>query len=95
MKKKVFLLKYFLPAVLLFIAFIIWAYVTSGIFVPLGIQDFFLFLFFLFGVAVFWGILEIAQNVTGDLMNGSWSQRIIFIIAAIIMIYLYKSTGRI
>ena len=95
MKKKIFLLKYFLPAVLLFVAFIIWAYITSGIFVPLGIQDFFLFLFFLFGVIVFWAFLELAQKVTGDLMEGSWSKRIIFIIVAIVMIYLYKSTGRI
>ena len=92
MKDKEFLIKNLIITVILYIIFRIWGYHYSGIFVPLSLGDLKLFFFFFIVIII---LLVLAQNVTGDLMEGPWSKRIIFIIVAIVMIYLYKSTGRI
>ncbi|WP_278572511.1 hypothetical protein [Fusobacterium ulcerans] len=81
--------------IVLFIILKILSYYDTGAFIPLGWRDFRIFIYIMFFVAIIWAIIEGAQKVTGDLMEGSWSKRIIFIIVAIVMIYLYKSTGRI
>ena len=92
---KKFILKSVIPALLLIIGFVIYTYLTTGYISPFGSHHIILFIIALVGISLFWGFLEYAQKVTGDLMEGSWSQRIIFIIVALVMIYLYKSTGRI
>ena len=92
---KLFFKRYLIPTIILYIAFILGSYYHSGVIVTdisLYILTFFVFLFI---VMLVLSILQYAQNVTGELMKGSWSQRIIFIIVAIVMIFLYKSTGRI
>ena len=81
--------------IVLFIIFRILSYYDTKVFIPLSWKDFRIFLYITFFIAMIWAIIEYAQKVTGDLMEGSWSKRIIFIIVAIVMIYLYKSTGRI
>lgn len=86
---------FFLINIILFIIFRTLSYFDTGIFIPLGWRDFRIFIYIMFFVAIIWAIIEGVQKVTGDLMEGSWSKRIIFIIVAIVMIYLYKSTGRI
>lgn len=95
MKDKEFLIKNLIITVILYIIFRIWGYHYSGIFVPLSLGDLKLFFLFFIVIIILRSFLVLAQNVTGDLMEGPWSKRIIFIIVAIVMIYLYKSTGRI
>lgn len=95
MKNKEFLIKCIITTIVLYIVFRIWGYYYSGIFVSISIDDLVLLFFFFIGVMILGSFLILAQKTTGDLMEGSWSKRIIFIIVAIVMIYLYKSTGRI
>lgn len=95
MNRKFFINKVVFPATILFICFVIASFFKTGSFVK-EIQPYIvIYLFILFAILTFWGLLELAQKAVGELMEGSWSKRIIFIIVAIIMIYLYKSTGRI
>lgn len=49
----------------------------------------------MFLLAMVWAIIEGIKRAIGDFMEDSWSERIIFIIVALLLIYLYKSTGRI
>ena len=49
----------------------------------------------MFLLAMVWAIIEGIKRAIGDLMEDSWSERIILIIVALLLIYLYKSTGRI
>ena len=95
MKNKEFLIKCIIATIVLYIVFRIWGYYYSGIFVSISIDDLVLLFFFFIGAMILGSFLTLAQKKTGDLMEGSWSKRIIFIIVAIVMIYLYKSTGRI
>jgi len=95
MNKKIFIKKVFLSTTVLFICFVMFSFFKNGTFVDKIHPYILLYLLILFAVFSFWTFLEYAQKVTGDLMEGSWSKRIIFIIVAIVMIYLYKSTGRI
>ena len=92
---KKFILKSIVPALLLIIGFVIYTYLTTGYISSFGTHHIILFIVALVGITLFWGFLEYAQNIVGELMKGSLSQRIIFIIVALVMIYLYKSTGRI
>lgn len=95
MNRKFFINKVVFPATILFICFIIASFIKTGSFVK-EIQPYVVIYFFiLFIILTFWGLLELAQKAVGELMEGSWSKRIIFIIAALLLIYLYKSTGRI
>jgi len=95
MKNKEFLIKCMITTILLYIVFRIWEYYYSGIFVFISIDDLILLFFFFIGVMILGSFLTFAQKTTGELMDGSWSKRIIFIIIVLVMIYLYKSTGRI
>ena len=86
---------FFLINIILFIIFRTLSYFDTGIFIPVSWRDFRVFIYIMFFIAIIWAIIEGAKRVTGELMEGSWSKRIIFIIVAIVMIYLYKPTGRI
>lgn len=92
---KNFILKCIIPAFLIILGLVLYTYFTTGKTAPFGSHHIILFIIATVAVTLFWGFLEYSQNVIGELMKGSWSQRIIFIIVAIVMIYLYKSTGRI
>ncbi|GAA6323092.1 hypothetical protein F350042L8_01900 [Fusobacterium ulcerans] len=95
MKDREFLIKNLIITVIFYIIFRIGGYFHSKRFAPISLGDLKLFIFFFIAFIFLRSFLVLAQNVTGDLMEGSWSKRIIFIIVAIVMIYLYKSTGRI
>lgn len=92
---KIFLKKYIIPTLILYIVFILRSYYRTGKIVTDITTYIITFFLFLFIITLFLSILQYAQKVTGDLMEGPWSKRIIFIIVALVMIYLYKSTGRI
>lgn len=89
--KKIFF-KYFLLAFVLEIATLLYNYnnLAKFNFAYIG-----LYFFFLLGVFVFWALLEYFQNVTGMLMKESWTSRIIFILIALVLFYLYRINGRI
>ncbi|MHD0319511.1 hypothetical protein [Fusobacterium sp. THCT1E2] len=95
MNKKIFIKRVLIPSTILFILAIMISFFKNGTFVDEIHPYILLYLLILFAVFSFGAFLELAQRVTGDLMEGSWSKRIIFIIVALVMIYLYKSTGRI
>ena len=81
--------------IVLFIVFRILSYYDTKVFIPLSWRDFRIFLYITFFIAMVWTIIEYAQKISGELMKSSWGIRLAFIIVALLLIYLYKSTGRI
>ena len=92
--KKLFI-KYLIPSFLLILLLKIHTYITTGILVPIQTSTIGLFFVGLLFMFVFWALLEYFQNVTGMLMKESWTSRIIFILVALVLFYLYKINGRI
>ena len=92
--KKLFI-KYIIPAFLLVLSFVIYTYLTTGYMAPFSTADIGLFFVALLFMFVFWALLEHFQNVTGMLMAESWTSRIIFILVALVLFYLYRINGRI
>lgn len=92
---KIFFLKYFLPSFVLYIFFLLDTYISTNIFVPFGTHDIVIFLFILFLVTMFWAFLYYFQETVGEVMEKGSIGLIVFIIIAIIVIYMYKSTGKI
>ena len=95
MKNKEFLIKYTIITIIFYSIFRIGSYYNTGRFIPISWADLRLFVFFFVAIISLRSFLALAQKVTGDLLEGSWSEKIIFIVIAIVMIYLYKTTGRI
>ncbi len=92
---KIFFKRYIVPTIILYIAFILRSYYRTGKIVTEITTYIMTFFIFLFIVTLVLSILQYAQNVIGGVMEGSWIEKIAFIIVVIVMIYLYKSTGRI
>lgn len=92
---KNFFLKYFIPSFVLYILFLLDTYISTNIFVPFGTHDIVIFLFILFLVTMFWAFLSYLQETVGEVMKSGTVGIIVFVIVALIVIYLYKSTGRI
>lgn len=92
--KKLFM-KYLIPSFLLIILLKVHTYVTTGVLVPVQPSTVGLFFVALLFMFVFWALLEYFQNVTGMLMKESWTSRIIFILVALVLFYLYRINGRI
>lgn len=86
---------FFLISIILFVVFRIFSYHDMKVFIPFSWKDLKIFLYIMFLLAMVWAIIEGIKRAIGDLMEDSWSERIIFIIVALLLIYLYKSTGRI
>ena len=92
---KKFVFKIFIPSIILYIIFRIGSFKSLGYFYPLDLSDVFLFIILNVIIAIFWDLLWYFQKVTGMVMEESWIGRIIFVLGVLMMIYLYKSTGRI
>lgn len=92
--KKLFI-KYLIPSFLLILLLKIHTYITTGVFVPVQTSTIGLFFVVLLFMFVFWALLEYFQNVTGMLMKESWVSRIIFILVALVLFYLYRINGRV
>lgn len=92
--KKLFV-KYLVPSFLLILLLKVHTYITTGILVPVQASTIGLFFVALLFMLVFWALLEHFQNVTGMLMAESWTSRIIFILVALVLFYLYRINGRI
>ena len=92
--KKLFF-RTFLPSIIIYTIFRYFSYQSLGYFYPLDFGDIFLFFILNVCIEIFWGFLEYFQNVTGMLMKESWTSRIIFVLVALALFYLYKINGRI
>ena len=92
--KKIFV-KYFLLAFILEILYILKVYMKNGNIVSFQTAHIVLYFLFVLGLFVFWALLEYFQNVTGMLMKESWTSRIIFVLVALVLFYLYRINGRI
>lgn len=92
---KKLLLKNILPSLLIEIGFIIWTYLTTGYIASFSSAHIGLFVVILIITFIFWELLNYFQEVTGMVMKESWLGRIAFIIGVLLVIYLYKATGRI
>lgn len=92
--KKLFI-KYLIPSFLLNLGFVGYTYFTTGYIAPFGVPHIGLFFVGLLFMFIFWALLEYFQNVTGMLMKESWTSRIIFVLVALALFYLYKINGRI
>ncbi|MBC2856958.1 hypothetical protein H3N56_10985 [Cetobacterium sp. 2A] len=89
--KKIFY-KYFLLAFILEIITLLYNYNSLTKF---NLAYIVLYFFFVLGVFVFWALLDYFQHVTGILMAETWVSRIIFIIVALGLFYIYRINGRI
>ena len=92
--KKIFY-RYFLLAFILEVLYILSVYIKNGNIVSFQMAHITLYFLFILGLFVFWALLEYFQNVTGMLMKESWVSRIIFILVALVLFYLYRINGRI
>ncbi|MGL5583108.1 MAG: hypothetical protein ACRDCE_19430 [Cetobacterium sp.] len=92
--KKLFI-KYLIPAFILEILMLLSYYLKYNEYTKFNYGHVGLYFFFLLGVFVFRALLEYFQNVTGMLMKESWVSRIIFILVALVLFYLYRINGRI
>lgn len=92
---KIFFSKYFFPSVILYVLFLIDTYMSNNVFVSFGTHDIIIFLFIFFLVAMFWAFLYYFQETIGEVMQKGTIGIIVFTIIALIVIYLYKSTGKI
>lgn len=92
--KKIFI-KYIIPAFLLVLGFVVYTYLTTGYMAPFSTPDIGLFFVALLFMFVFWALLDYFQHITGILMAETWVSRIIFIIVALGLFYIYRINGRI
>lgn len=92
---KKLLLKNILPSILEITFLKLHTYLTTGKIVPIQSSTIQLFFIFLIVTFIFWELLNYFQEITGMVMKEDWLGRIVFIIVALVLIYLYKATGRI
>lgn len=92
---KNFLIKYILPTLCIQIIFLIYTYITVGYIAPFGSHRIIIFLGILFLVSMFWAFLYYIQDAFGEFMDETWIGRIVFILVALAIFYLFKITGKI
>ncbi|MGL5639106.1 MAG: hypothetical protein ACRCW7_07160 [Cetobacterium sp.] len=97
MSKKIrdFFIKYFIPSLIIFIIFLFDTYLTNGHLTGAISSYVIIFLFLLFLVTMFWAFLYYFQETVGEVMEKGTVGIVVFVIVALIVIYLYKSTGKI
>ena len=92
--KKLFV-KYFLLAFVLEILMILAYYVKYNEITEFKTAHITIYFLLILGLFIFWALLDYFQNITGMLMKESWTSRIIFLLVALALFYLYKINGRI
>lgn len=92
--KKLFI-KYLIPAFILEILMILAYYIKYNEVTEFKTAHITIYFLFILALFVFWALLKYFQNVTGMLMKESWTSRIIFILVALVLFYLYRINGRI
>ena len=97
MKKNLikFFLKYILPTFIIQGSFLIYTYFDLGYIVPFGFHRVVIFLGILFIVSMFWALVYQLEITGEELLKADWRKRLVFIVVAIIVIYLFKAGGRI
>lgn len=91
---KEFILKVFIPSVIIYIVFLGYIYFYTSNF-SIQFEDLLFFCILNFVVSLLWGLLGEFQNLTGDFLKSNLTTKIIFIIAILGIFYLYKITGKI
>lgn len=94
-KSKDFFIKYFIPSLIIFTIFLIDTYLTNGHLTGAISSYVIIFLFILFLVTMFWAFLYYFQETVGEVMTKGVTGIIVFVIVSLVVIYLYKSTGKI
>lgn len=94
-KSKDFFIKYFIPSLIIFTIFLIDTYLTNGYLTGAISSYVIIFLFILFLVTMFWAFLYYFQETVGEVMAKGVISIIVFVIVSLVVIYLYKSTGKI
>lgn len=92
--KKLFV-KYFLLAFVLEVLMILAYYVKYNEITEFKTAHITIYFLLILGLFVFWALLDYFQKVTGTLMSESWVSRIIFILVALGLFYIYRVNGRI
>ncbi|MBC2855492.1 hypothetical protein H3N56_03150 [Cetobacterium sp. 2A] len=92
--KKIFI-KYFLPPFIFIGILTLKTYLEIDYIAPFDSDHVIIYLAFLMGTWMFWALLDYFQHVTGILMAETWVSRIIFIIVALALFYIYRINGRI
>lgn len=92
--KKLFI-KYLIPAFVLETLMILAYYIKYNEITEFKTAHITIYFLLILVMFVFWALLEHFQNVTGMLMAESWTSRIIFILVALVLFYLYRINGRI
>ena len=90
-----FLLKYILPPILIIIFLDVYNYIKTGKIPSLDFGLFVIFLGFFFITSFFWAMIQDVQISFEDFFNSNWKGKLVFIIITIILITLYKVSGRI
>lgn len=93
-KHKNFILKTFIPSVIIYVVFLGCIYFYTDNF-SIQFEDLLFFCILNFLVSLFWGLLGEFQKLTGDFLKSNLTTKIIFIIAILGIFYLYKITGKI
>ncbi|MGL5581834.1 MAG: hypothetical protein ACRDCE_12890 [Cetobacterium sp.] len=94
-KTKDFILKYALPSLVLELLFILYYYLKYGDITPFNYAHILLYFLIMFGVSAFWAFLWYLQDTVGIVMKSNLIGKIVFILIALGVIYIYKSTGKI
>ncbi|MBC2857243.1 hypothetical protein H3N56_12450 [Cetobacterium sp. 2A] len=94
-KAKDFFIKYFIPSLIVFIIFLIDTYLTNNNLTGAISSYIIIFLFILFLVTMFWSFLYYFQETVGEVMKKGTVGMVVFILVALVVIYMYKSTGKI
>lgn len=90
-----FFLKYILPPILIIVYFTISTYLKTGIIVSLNWDILILFLGLIFVTSFFWAMTEAVQISFENFFSADWKGKAVFVLIAIILIVLYKISGRI
>lgn len=90
-----FFLKYILPPILTIISLDVWNYIKTGRTPSLDLSVLVLFLGFFFIISFFWAMTEAVQISFENFFSADWKGKAVFVLIAIILIVLYKISGRI
>ena len=90
-----FIYKSFIPGIIIFIILRVYGYYNMKEFVPFSILDIFLLGIIMFFVAFVIQFIKLLQDQVGEVMQGTWKDKLMYIALAIALIYLYKVSGRI
>lgn len=91
----IFILKYLIIPALIITILDIYAFIKFETIPIFDLNYLKLYIILVIFTAIFWSFISYLELRVGELMEANWKQRIVFIIIALVLIYLYRATGRI